>query len=94
MYFQHLAERLLQVVEAPAEGDGVVVRTSPSRGPLGFYYQRSYSGHMARPPRMGKKRKVQQKQGLFDIFIFSGAEGSKGLSHRELFGNRCQLLKC
>lgn len=84
-YFATLAERLLQVVEAPAEGDGVVVRTSPTRSQLGFNYQRAYSGHMSRPPRMGKKRKVRQKQGLFDIFIFSGAEGSKGLSHRELF---------
>lgn len=84
-YYLTLAERLLQVVESPADGDGVVVRTSPTRGQLGFNYQRAYSGHMARPPRMGKKRKVRQKQGLFDIFIFSGAEGSKGLSHRELF---------
>ena len=84
-YFRHLADRLIQVVEAPAEGDGVVVRTSPTRGQLGFNYQRAYSGHMARPPRMGKKRKVRQKQGLFDIFIFSGVEGSKRLSHRQLF---------
>lgn len=84
-YFRHLADRLIQVVESPADGDGVVVRTSPTRGQIGFNYQRAYSGHMARPPRMGKKRKVRQKQGLFDIFIFSGAEGSKGLSHRELF---------
>jgi len=84
-YFKQLADLLIQVIESPADGDGVVVRTSPTRGQIGFNYQRAYSGHMARPPRMGRKRKVRQKQGLFDIFIFSGAEGSKGLSHRELF---------